>query len=161
MPMQTNQGETVKLDEAQAKAIEEAKLRLLNVETEVSIASKNLKVIKADIEKATNEKKYQEDLLGKVTSQLDEANIRLSSLMASALTGSNALSEINQEISKKSDILKAMEIEFRKREDAISSKESELISRESSVELREEDVSKSEEQLQDKHAKIKAFAETI
>lgn len=151
----------IKLTSEQTQAIEETKSRLMNLEVEISIANKNLKALKSDTERITKEKIYQEELLAKVNTQIDDANSRLTSLLGAVLTGTNALSEVNQEIGKKGDILKAMELEFKSREDTLSSKEADLVTRETSVALREEDVKKLGAILQDKHAKIKDFAETI
>ncbi len=161
MPTPTNDSPNIKLEDAQNQALEEAKGRLMNIESEISIATKNLKVLKGEIEKSIKDNKYQTELLNRVTSQVEETNTRLNVLTTSVLTGSTALSEINQEIGKKGDILKAMEVQFKKREDVISTKEQELVTRETSVGMREEDVKKSELVLKDKHAKIKDFVETI
>ncbi len=161
MPVPNNESQNISLDNAQTKAIEETKARLLNLEAEISIATKNLKNLKSDTEKVIREKAHQEELLEKSAEQSKEVETRLAALTATILKESYSLSEIKQEIAKKADILSAMEVEFKRREDSISSKEADLVSRETSVSLREEDVKKSEKLLADKHAKIKAFAETI
>lgn len=145
----------------QTQAIEESKSRLLNLETEISIASKNLKAIKGESERAMRDKTYQEGLLTSVTDQTTTAQEKLSAITTSTEKAQESLSAINQEISKQGDILASKKSEFKEREEEISSKETDLISRETSVSLREEDLKNSEEELQDKYAKIKDFAANI
>lgn len=161
MPIAINQGETVKLDSTQTQAIEETKSRLLNLEGEISIANKNLKVLKGEIEKSIKEKVYQNELLQTVSAQVLQAQAKFTEITEANVKAAYSVSEINQETAKKTDILNAMESEFRKREDSIADKEADLISREASVEMREEDVKSAERILQIRQARIRDFAETI
>lgn len=150
-----------KLTPEQLQSIDVVNQRLFVIQTETTIAVKTLNSIKGESAIALKDRQYQEELLLGVTSQILEAQAKLNTLNESNSKASEILSATTQEIGKKSDILAAMESEFKKREDNISSKEADLIVREASVEMREEDIKKSEELLQDKHAKIKVFAETI
>ncbi len=161
MPIPINQGDNVRLEDKQVQTLEEYKSRLINLESEISIASKNLKVIKGETERAIVDRKYQQKGLEDVNAKIDEANTRLGVLFTAVTTAGTSLGEINQEIGKKTDILRAMEEEFKKREDAISAKETDLERREATVSFREIDVKKSEIELSAKHAKLKSFAETI
>jgi hypothetical protein len=157
----SNEEANIKLTPEQTQAIEETKARLFNLESEISIANKNLKFIKGESEKAIKDRIYQEELLEKVSIQVREEETRLATLIASTLSGSNALSEINQEVAKKKEEFATLVTSMRDKAEYISFKENELITRETSVALREEDLKESEELLNNKHAKIKAFAETI
>lgn len=64
------QTESHKISDTHSAQIEYVKTTLLNLETEVSIAQKNLKSLKSDTERAVKEKIYQEECLAEIQSQV-------------------------------------------------------------------------------------------
>lgn len=54
----------------QLQAMDVVQKRLSNLETEISIAQKNLLIEKKEVVKATKEREYQEELLGKLNAEI-------------------------------------------------------------------------------------------
>lgn len=73
--MITQPENTIKLSDEQLLVIEEYKNRLTNLEAEISIATKNLKGIKLENEKAIKEKIANDELLSKGNEELKELQL--------------------------------------------------------------------------------------
>lgn len=145
----------VKFTAEQTEAVEESKRRLLNLESEISIASKNLKVIKAETEKAIKEKSYQEDLLANINGQVISAQNKFNELNESIIKASDSLSSINQEIAKKSDLIISKEKEFKDREDNLETQEKENITFNENLNVFAKELSSKEEDFNTKVANLK------
>ncbi len=74
--MITQPENNIRLEENQAKAIEETKIRLLNLESEISIATKNLKNIRTETERATKENAYQNEVLLSLNEQIVSKQVK-------------------------------------------------------------------------------------
>lgn len=113
--------------------IEETKMRIFNLENEVSIATKNLNVVNRDTLSLAKEKRYQEELfedLVKKVSQQEEIKkaleVSIDSLEEKSFTlkskndiEENRLSEFSRELKIKGDILADMETSVTARENAL------------------------------------------
>ena len=113
--MITQPESNTKLDESQLKAIEETKTRLINLESEISIATKNLRVIKAETESVTKEHIYQVGLLSDIESKLQPKKGELESLEQKIIEKSEELGSLSKEsgIIKSQNELKANELNDR------------------------------------------------
>lgn len=123
----------IKLDDKQTQAIEETKIRLLNLEGEISIGNKNLKVIKAETERAIKEKTYQEGLLAAVETKLTLLRESLADLEEKVSGKRKELSDLLAEIEKSTSETELKKIELKEREDAVLSDEIKLTEKDSKL----------------------------
>lgn len=154
-------GNNPKLTPEQARSLEEAKTRLLNIETEVSIATKNFKSIKLETERITNEKTYQEGLLEKAMSKVNSLSTEIDTLSSRKET---LFGEISAAVGKLSELTASYaqkEIELNEKISVVESRENDLVSHENSLIDREKNIKESELSLQDKHSRIIAFSQSI
>lgn len=151
----------LKLSDNDALAIEEAQKRLLNIETLVSISSKNLRTVKIDTENMTKERLGQEELLSTLISKNKELTDLITSLESTKESKIKEISDSNSLLESIKN--KSYEIESRhsRREEDISKKEIELAARENNILVKERDLDESSKLLDEKHAKINAFVENI
>jgi hypothetical protein len=145
----------------QSKAIEETKIRLLNLESEISIASKNLKTLKGETEKSTKDKLYQEELLNSLVSQVTIKQQELVSLVDSIKNASETLGKINSEITAKSQAQEKMVMALKDREDKVKSEELKLAEHEKIVLKISADVKSEEAEFGKKVAKLKEVISTF
>lgn len=127
--MLTQPENNITLSSEQSQAIEEVKNRLANIESEVSIATKNLRVIKADSEKAIKDKAYQEELLVSVSAQVVEKQSILDNLNSSINEASTKLSNLQSEINTKVELQAKMNKELKEREEKIEYQEKVLFTK--------------------------------
>lgn len=109
----------IKLDDAQTLAIEEVKLRLANLESEISIAQKNQKNLKIENEKLVKDNIYQNELLSATEAKLIPLQAQITDLDDKISTKKDELTQITAEIEVKSK-------ELEPRESAVIEKEKEL-----------------------------------
>ncbi len=107
----------------QTKAIEEAKTRLLNLENEISIATKNLKAIKAESERVTKEVVYQNDLLNETKSKLAIALVALSETEDKILAKTVELNSLSSDIKNQSTQAESKSTDLTEREKRIADRE--------------------------------------
>ena len=116
----------IKLDDAQTLAIEEVKLRLANLESEISIAQKNQKNLKIENEKLVKDNIYQNELLSATEAKLSPLQVQITDLESKLTVKNNELARITAEIELKSK-------ELEPRESAVLEKEKELIAKEENI----------------------------
>lgn len=107
--------------------------RLQNLENEISIATKNLKVIKADVEKATKEKTYQEEILSNISSNVEEKTSLFNKINQELIDKNELLYQINSKISSTSAEQEAKVMSLKDREDKVTSWELLLSKKEKKV----------------------------
>lgn len=154
MPTPDNSSENIKLNSEQISAIEETKSRLLNLETEIVIATKNFKGLKADTERITKEKTYQEELLVDVNIRLSSASKSLEKIEEKRIQIGDEIAIINSEISTKSSSLSSKEVELKNREEEISKKEEYIFDRIEEVTQRELNLEEKEQRFNIKVDKL-------
>lgn len=115
-----------KLTFDQLQAIDVTQKRLANLESEVNIATKSLKVAKLDADRATKENLYQNELLGIVTAQVAEKQKKSTELDEQILEKSNELRTISQKVAEFTSKQTIKEMELKDREDKVSAKELQL-----------------------------------
>lgn len=124
-----------KLTSEQTQAIEETKLRLINLESEIVIANKNLKGIRSETEKITKERVYQEELLAVVIPQLkikQEKCIELEEeIIQKKAQLNNMLNEMQIVVAEQKN--KSDELE--ERENILNTKQSEFIEKEKTLNM--------------------------
>lgn len=87
----------IKLSDEQKLAIEKTQSRLSILETEISIATKNLKVIKGDIEKAVKENSYLEDTKVSLTTEVETLKANKEKLETAVKEANEHLAKIKEE----------------------------------------------------------------
>lgn len=124
-----------KLTSEQTQAIEETKLRLINLESEIVIANKNLKGIRSETEKITKERVYQEELLAVVIPQLkikQEKCIELGEeIIQKTAQLNNMLNEIQIVVAEQKNKSDKLE----ERENILNTKQSEFIEKEKTLNM--------------------------
>lgn len=115
-----------KLTFDQLQAIDVTQKRLANLESEVNIATKSLKVAKLDADRATKENLYQNELLGIVTAQVAEKQKKSTELDEQILEKSNELGTISQKVAEFTSKQTIKEMELKDREDKVFAKELQL-----------------------------------
>lgn len=121
--MINNDGGNVILNDEQTRAIEETKSRLFNLESEISIANKNLKAIKAESERAIKDKSYQEQLLSEVIAKVSSARSSLAEIEPQIVEKTALLNDLLNTIREESVIHETKSNELKDREDKIIVKE--------------------------------------
>jgi len=109
----------IKLTDDQSRAIDETKRTLLNLESEISIASKNLKVTKADNEKLIKERIYQEELLNTITSKVNLVQTTLTELESNIADKTKELTKLNKKIETLENDILIKEANLKDREEKI------------------------------------------
>lgn len=124
--MLNQETKNVELSFDQLQAIDQSKKILANLESEVSIATRNLRILKGDTDRATKENIYQNELLTNVSAQVIEKQKKASELDEEILAKSNQLSTLNAEVREQGTEQTKTLMSFKDREDAISAKELQL-----------------------------------
>lgn len=124
--MLTQPENTIKLSDEQQLAIEEVKNRLSNLESEISIANKNLKGIKLETEKAIKDKMYQEELLSNVVDKISNSTKELSELEPKVTEKTEQLNNLLSTIQKESNSHEIKKTELLSKEKAIKDEEVKL-----------------------------------
>lgn len=139
------------LDDKHAKQLEVGLQKLSNVEAEVSIANRNLRVLKDDIVKGTLELKELEDKLVKLNILVSEKQTEKENIDALLSETTGVVDKIKQEVAVLEDRIVSKEVGLSEREEAI--KASELEAQLATEELRAERVAFEEEKKQVESAK--------
>lgn len=87
----------IKLSDEQKLAIEKTQTRLSVLETEISIATKNLKVIKGDIEKAVKENLYLEETKVNLSTEVEALKNSKEKLEVAVKEANDHLAKIKEE----------------------------------------------------------------
>lgn len=145
----------IKLTDAQLQAIEEVKNRLSNMESEVTIATKNLKVIKQDTEKAIKERAYEEERLDSIVKQikpLEDKKVELESAIIEKLT---ELGKINSDIQESTVKHQEKEKELKEREELVLKNEKYLSERKEILDNKDIELNELVKEFNSKVSKLK------
>lgn len=139
-------------DKKQALAF---KAMLLNLESEIAVANKNLRAIKSDTANAIKEKAYQEELLATTKTQVENLTVEHNKLKEIHLSTSSQLAEMNSEIATKKTIQEAKVMELKDREDKITALEKETHERHVNILNVRDDLNNDIRNYKEKIAKLK------
>lgn len=114
---------TIVLSDEQIAAIEVAQARLINIQSEVELAAKNLGVIKKDTTKAVAERLFEEKSKETLQSEINDLLLNKQSLISDVASLETEHSRIVTEINELSSSLDARQKELEEREEAITSHE--------------------------------------
>jgi uncharacterized protein (DUF3084 family) len=153
--MINNDTSNIKFTDEQTRQLEEFKTRLSNTETEISIANKNLGVIKKEIEKSTKEKIYQEELLAEITPKVEAKQSELKKAEEDLVNTKGTINKLNKEITEKTLQNNAKIIELENREIDVIKKEKGLSNREANYEANFKILKKYKDDFDLKVAKLK------
>lgn len=159
--MINNDTTTTKLTDNQVAQLEEFKSKLTNLESEISIANKNLIVLKKDIEKTVKDKKYQEELLAEATAKAEKAKKEITFLeddVADLTTTKNNLLDDIKILDKDAKIKK---IDLDNREVKIVETEKELTTSMTSVSKSITALTEDKKEFYAKVAKLKEVISTF
>lgn len=156
--MITQPESNIPLSDAQTIAIEEAKNRLTNIESEISIANKNKKTLLLENERLVKDNIYQNELLSATEAKLSPLQAQITDLESSIITKTDELAQITAEIEVKSK-------ELEPRESAVTEKEKELTAKEESIKNNSIalDIAKTEieNKVQDFNTKVAKLKEVL
>lgn len=119
--------ENVKLSFEQLQAEDVAKKRLANLESEISIATRNLKILKGDTDRATKENIYQNEMLSTVCDQVIDKQNKATKLDEEILEKSAQLNQLLSECKGYGDKIISDKMSLKDREDTVSKREQEVI----------------------------------
>lgn len=145
--MLTSPESNIKLTDLETAQLEEHKTRLLNLESEISIATKNIKTIKAETETATKARVYEEGLLRDAREKIVTANAELEKTLSDlteAKKNLNSVREMSEQIGRDNDTRKS----------ELSDRESELKKREGSHAIRVEEFTSQSDELSKEKEKM-------
>lgn len=124
--MITQPENNIKLEDSQIKAIEEVKTRLINLESEISIVTKNLKATKTENDRLVKDNIYQNELLSITESKLSPLQAEIVDLESKITSKKEEISKIDAEFDTKSK-------EINDREDKVIEKEKEIAIKEQNI----------------------------
>lgn len=153
--MLNNNETNITYSKEQSQAIEGVKTTLLNLESEVSIAQKNLRAIKSETERVTKEKIYQEECLNDVSIKVEIAKNSLDEMSQTLQDKNSELAHLNSEIVTKSTSLNSKENELKEREELVSKNENYLIEKDGQITVRENELKLNIEEFNLKVEKVK------
>ncbi len=128
--MLNNNETTTVFNPEQTTQINEYIVRLSNIESEISIAQKNLKAIKSESERAIKDKQYQEELHGEVVNKVTSMRVQANELETKIEESIEILNKLREEVKFESIDHESKTTELKNRELVISKKETELCNKE-------------------------------
>jgi hypothetical protein len=150
-----------KLTFDQLQAIDVVEKRLANLESEVNIATKSLRIAKLDADRATKENIYQNELLAIVSAQVIEKQTKATALDEEIIAKSTQLSEIQSQFVEITNKKTAQEMELKEKEDKASAKELELTKKEEVLNKVETQLTLNIEEFNRKVGTLKQVIETF
>lgn len=151
----------IKLTDEQTASIEEAQNRLISIESQINVQTKNLRTLKIDTDNVTKDRLLLEEEVKKINDQIvplkkivEDLTSQKENLSIELNTSRNELSEVNRSSDAKMLEMADKVKEFEKREN-------ELIHREDSLAKKELNLSHLENSLNEKHTKIREFIENL
>lgn len=137
----------IKLTPEQEASLATYQLRLANLENEISIASRNLRVIKQDTEKIVKEKIYQQELYDQAKAQAEKESEKLATINSEVGTAQIELDKITElhktttlqieferkEIADRETVLSASESSLKNEQDYFNIKSSQLLEEQNAV----------------------------
>jgi len=124
--MITQPESNIKLTDKHLAQIEEGENRLSNLESLITIANRNLKVVKLELERTTKDILLQTEKLTALTLQVETKSKELNSITASYSETLAKLSTLNSEIENKTAQYSLKSIQLDDRETKIAQKEKQL-----------------------------------
>jgi hypothetical protein len=117
---------TIKLTDEETTRIEKVKTTLLNLESEISIATKNLKAIKSDTDHAVKEKTYQNEQLDTLILKVEEKVLINSKLDEQIAQKTAMLNDLLSKFKEHSDLMTSEKVDHKKRENKLKQNEIEF-----------------------------------
>lgn len=151
-----NNSETIiKFSDTEQAQLEEFKNRLSNLESEVSIATRNLRAIKSETERAIKDREYNQGLLNDVLLKLEDKSKALDTIDSAYNETSSKLSALNSEIEEKTKLYDAKDKELSEKEERNIIMQKSLDNENNRLQKKEEALNKIQELHEQKVAKLK------
>lgn len=150
--------ENVKLTFEQLQQIDVTQKRLAQLESEITIATKTLRGTKLEADRATKENAYQQELLMKISTQVDAKKKELEELNSVYTQTKSELSNLQSNIADKTVTQAAKDTELKNREDKLASGELALSKAKAKL---EDDQNVHEQNVSVVNAKVEAIKQAI
>ena len=124
--MLTAPTDNIKLTDEHTAQIQEGENRLSNIEALITIANRNLKVAKLELERTTKDILLQTEKLATLAPQIETAETKYKDLIDQFNDGQRSLQSLNSEIETKTADLATKTTELNEREAKIAEKEKQL-----------------------------------
>ncbi len=151
----------VELTFTQSQAIEETKNRLAVLESEIVNATKVLKGTKMEIDRATKENAYQNELLITVTGQLETTKSDLAEAQEELTNTKNENLKVNNETSERLKKAEVKETELKNKEESIAKTTIILENQKTSLDKRDDAHIKIFDEFTSKVSKLKELISTF
>lgn len=159
--MITQPESNIPLSDAQTLAIEEAKSRLANIESEISIANKNKKSLLLENEKLVKDNIYQQELLSATEAKLSPLQAQITDLESKITTKSDELTRITGEIEIKSKELESRETAVTEKEKELTLKEENIKNDSIALDIAKTEIENKVQDFNTKVAKLKEVLPTL
>ncbi len=159
--MLTNDNNNIVLTPEQLVQIETTKTILLNLESEISIATKNLRTIKSESERAINDREYQIQLFQDISLKVESAKIHLTHLQDQSTELNEKLTNMRNDAVNITDQQNTKSIELTEREIKISKVEKELNEKAQFLNKFSNELNINTESFNTKVAKLKEVLSTL
>lgn len=151
----------IKLTVEQLQQISTVETRLANLNTQISVATNNLKIIKNDSERIEKERSDTAIVLSDLTVKKETLSKDVADLQEVYTKTQNSLSELNDEILSKTSIQNAKETELSDRESIVTQREQKLITDEQKLVESQKTLSEQVISHNEKVSKLEALIATI
>lgn len=159
--MLDNQDTTIILTIEQQQAIEETKVRLLNLENEISLGNKALKQLKSESERAIKDKAYQEELLDEIVAKVSSARSQLAEIEPQVIEKTAQLNHLLDFIREETVSHETKNKELTEREEEIKEMEKITYKRETDILNVRDDLNTEMKTHKEKVARLKEVLATL
>ena len=151
----------IKLTDEHLAQIQEGENRLSNIESLITIANRNLKIAKLELERTTKDILLQTEKLATLAPQIETAETKYKDLTDQFNDGKKSLEKVNDEILSKTETHRTKEVELDNREAKITEKEKDFTDRNNYFTNSVEHFSLEKETFHSKVAKLKEVIGTF
>ena len=151
----------IKFSDIQLETIEKYKSMVLNLETEIKIATTTLKGLKSDVEKTIKEFNYQNDLLEEIKAKVTPLEEKVIELESSIKEKTKEVSELNEYISNKSAEIEDSLVVSQRKNEELTIRENTLLESENNLKKEKDEFVKEKIEHQARLAKFNKFIEEL
>lgn len=156
-----SQTSNIKPTDEQAAQLEQYEIKLSNLLSEITNATKILKGTKIESDRAVKERAYQEELLAELTPKVEEKRKQLDGFNEEINKATSALSKLQEEIRIKSEEQIAKDYVFQSKSDELERQIAEYNTKTAQSNRREASLQKNEILFNQKVAKLKEVISTF
>lgn len=155
--MLTQPENNIKFSDIQLETIEKYKSMVLNLETEIKIATNTLKGIKSDVEKAVKEFKYHSDLLEELNGKVSPLEEKVKELEVSISEKTSEVSKLDTYISEETLKIEDVLLSVRIKNEELTTRENNILESENKLKKEKEEFEKEKIEHQNRLDKFNKF----